>query len=247
MEAQSTLACPQCGGVSPLPSGQRLVVCGFCEATLFVDRSAVVSHYQLPRLLDAEQAAAALRRWMAGNDTVKDLDQKATLTAVEPVAFPVWLFRGRTAAGEVARVEPAAPTPIPQLADLKLPAGQLTPYRAEAVESVAATVPLETARGWLGQDVQVLESALVALPLWRCRYRYDDEEFTALVEGSTGAVLASVFPAKAESPFYLAAGLGVLVFLGAGFAIGNPLLKMVAYGVLALPLALLHYWVARKV
>ncbi len=76
-ESGSSVLCSQCGGKNEVPTGHRFVTCVFCDTTLFVDRAQVVFHYRLPPLLAEEEATAALRRWMAGNDTVKDLDRKA--------------------------------------------------------------------------------------------------------------------------------------------------------------------------
>lgn len=246
------LACPQCGGENALLSGERLLACAFCGAALYVDRSGLVSHYRLPRLLDRERAAEALRRWMAGNETVKDLDRKAAVEELVPVSFPMWFFRMRLESGEDVAVEPAAPTPVPQLADLDVPAGKLEPYAPEGgdVEEVAAGVPLATARGWVPRlrgEIEPSETALVHVPLWRCRYRFRDQPYLAYVDGSTGAVLASVFPAKSESPYYLVAGLGLLLFLAEGFLFPNLLLKAAAYVATAVPLALVAWLVARKV
>ena len=273
----TTLTCPQCGADNPLPSGQRLVECTFCDATLFVDRSGLVSHYEVPRLLGAEEAEKALRRWMAGNDTVKGLDRQARLQSSVPLLFPMWMFRLRRSGGEVVRVEPAAPTTEPQLADLQVPAGQLRPYEGgakngpgrpdrpgpsdggeaggetggETAAPMPVQVPLETARGWLeqreGEGARVSETALVHLPLWQCEYLYRGDPYTALVDGSTGAVLASRFPAKSEGPFWVVAILGVLLFLVEGLVVSNPGVKAVLYGVTAVPLFLLAWWVARKV
>lgn len=247
----NTIACTQCGGENELASGRRLLRCQYCDATLFVDRGGVVNHYRLPPLLGADEARAALRRWMAGNETVKDLDKKSSLGAVTPVSFPMWLFRVRRGGREEAFVEPAAPTPIPQLADLKVPAGKLQPYSGESVEvaAVEATIPLETARGWLEQrgvgDPE--ETALVQVPLWRCSYRYQDTGYEALVDGSTGAVLASVYPEKSESPYVLVALLGLILFTIEGFVISNPVIKLFVFGITAVPLLLLAWWVTRKV
>lgn len=249
-ETVNALACPQCGGTNQLPSGARLLACAFCGATLFVDRSGLVSHYRLPRLVDAEAARAALRRWMAGNETVKGLDREATIEEVAPVSFPMWLFRARTPRGESVAVEPAAPTPIPQLADLAVPAGALAAYTPEeGADVVAAGVPLATARGWLptGHSEGVTETALVHVPLWRCRYTYRGKPYTAMVEGSTGAVLAAVFPEKAESPYWVVAIVGLLAFLAEGFLIPSLFWKLLAYAATAVPLTGLAYWVARKV
>jgi hypothetical protein len=249
--AGSTIQCPQCGGESPLPTGRQLLRCPFCSGTLFVDRSAVVSHYSLPPLLDRDQAEATLRRWMAGNETVKGLDRLSRIQKIELLTFPMWLFRARAEGGEVVFVEPAAPTPIPQVADLEVPAGKLEPYRelGGSVRSVEPTVPLETARGWLEQrGVQtVSETALVDIPFWHCRYDYDGQSYRALVEGSTGTVLAALYPEKAESPYVLIAVLGLLLFGVEGLLISNPLVKALAYALTAIPLTLVAFWVVRKV
>ena len=243
--------CPRCGAENPLAAGERFPICGYCDNTLFLDRSGVVGHYRLPRLLGREQAQKALNRWMAGNETVKDLDRKSSLQTLEPLTFPMWLFRCREGGAETVVVEPAAPTPISQLADLELPAGKLEP-RTEpepGAQAVAASIPLETARGWLsdrGLD-RVTESALVEVPLWQARYRFDDREYQALVDGSTGAVLAAVFPEKAESPYVLVAVLGLILFGIEGLLISNLFVKLVAYAVTAVPLAAIAYWVTRKV
>ncbi len=59
--------------------------------------------------------------------------------------------------------------------------------------------------------------------------------------------MAAVFPEKAEAPYYLVAAAGLILFGILGLAITNPLIKLAAYAVTGLPLALIAYWVARKV
>lgn len=247
----TSVLCSQCGGQNDLPTGNPFITCGFCGTTLFVDRSQVVGHYSLPPLLGSEEATAALRRWMAGNDTVKDLDRKSELVEVEPISFPVWLFRTSDSGGEEVFFEPAAPTPIPQVSDLSIPAGRLVPYRAEQeeMETVDVQIPLETAQGWLAQRQvgAVRETALVRVPFWRCHYRYEGKTYLAAVDASTGAVLAGVYPEKAESPYFLVAALGLILFGAEGLLIGNLFAKLVAYVITAVPLTLLAYWVTRKV
>jgi len=227
------------------------VTCVFCDTTLFVDRAQVVFHYRLPPLLAQEEAAAALRRWMAGNDTVKGLDRQAEIEDLEAISFPVWLFRTSESGAERVFFEPAAPTPIPQVAELSIPAGRLEPYRHEDDEMrvIDVQVPLETALGWLDQRQvgPIHETALVRVPFWRCRYRYEGKTYLAAVDASTGAVLAGVYPEKAESPYLLVAALGLILFGAEGLLIGNLFAKLVAYVITAIPLTLLAYWVARRV
>lgn len=250
-EHGSSIPCSQCGGENEVPTGQRFLTCVFCSTTLYVDRAQVVFHYRLPPLLAKEEAAAALRRWMAGNDTVKDLDRKARIEDLEAISFPVWLFRTSRSGAESVFFEPAAPTPIPQVVDLSIPAGRLEPYRAEDddMRVIEAQVPLETALGWLEQRQvgSIHETALVRVPFWVGRYRYEGKTYHAAVDASTGAVLAGVYPEKAESPYVLVAVLGLILFGAEGVLIGNLLVKAVAYALTAIPLTLLAYWVARKV
>jgi hypothetical protein len=188
---------------------------------------------------------------MAGNETVKDLDRKSTLELMDPVTFPMWLFRARQRGAEVVYVEPAAPTTIPQLADLRVPAGELEPFRASERdgEAIEATIPLETAREWLEERgiSEVSESSLVEVPLWRARYRHQKRSYQALVEGSTGRVLTAVFPEKEETPYYLVAALALVLFGLEGLVISDLGIKLLAYLVTGVPLVLLAYWVARKV
>ena len=253
------LRCPQCGGENVLPSGERLLPCAFCGASLYVDRSGLVSHYRLPRLLDRAAAEQAVRRWMAGNDTVKDLDEKATDLALSPLRFPLWMFRCRQGGGETVLARPAAATPEPALADLAVPAGKLEPYRlggeegvpestaGQAAELVPASVPLDTARQWLPAGGEVTETALVHVPLWRAAYRFGGRSYSAVVEASTGAVFASVYPEKAEAPYLAVAALGLLVFGAEGLLIVHPLWKALVMAASALPLLAAAWWVTSRV
>lgn len=248
----TTIVCPQCGGENDLPTGQRFFPCRYCGTSLYADRSGVVSYYRVPSRLDGTEAEAALRRWMAGNDTVRGLDTDSEIQNLEALDFPMWMFRIEEATGESTHTQPAAPLPIPMVLDLELPAGEIEPYREKsaAAEPIEITIPIETAQAWLRQkvgDTVVLESALVRISLWKCHYRYEGSDYVALVDASTGLVMASVYPEKSESPYYLVAGLSLVLFTLEGLIIGNPFLKVFAFTVTALPLVGLAYWVARRV
>ncbi|MBN1667729.1 MAG: hypothetical protein JW862_11600, partial [Anaerolineales bacterium] len=123
------LTCTQCGGELHPDEGQIFLTCPYCSSTVYLDKSRVVFHWYLAPTLDEGKARASLARWMGGNQTVKDLDQKARLSAASFEYFPLWYFKTRDAKGsERIWLEPAAATAISELKQLKLPAGDLRKY-----------------------------------------------------------------------------------------------------------------------
>jgi hypothetical protein len=123
---------------------------------------------------------------------------------------------------------------------------------------------LTTVTEWLTPrlpaEAEVVETALVHIPIYTFKYTFKGQTYTAIVEGATGGVFANIFPAKAESPFQLVGGLAAFIFLclatfpvlgalvnsGEGLAIGSGL--CIGLGLLATPfLFALAVWVAAKV
>ena len=260
------ISCTQCGGELHPDQGQLFLTCPYCSSTVYLDKSQVVFHWYLAPTLDEAKARQALFRWMAGNQTVKDLDKKSQVTGVTFDYFPVWYFKRRQAKGkEEILLEPAAATSVSELRSLKLPAGDLRKYVSSLdAEATAPTVPLEAAIGWLEERqipaAEIVERALVHIPLYACKYRYKGTDYLALVEAGTGGVYANIYPAKAEAPYRTVAGIAALVFLclatfpiigvvaGGESAFWLGTLACAIGGVVAAPLLLaLAAWVAAKV
>ena len=260
-----SLTCSQCGGELHPDEGQIFLVCPYCSATVFIDKSRVVFHWYLTPTVDETEARASLARWMAGNDTVKDLDQKSTLVGQGFEYFPMWYFKCQENKEEVIRLEPAAATSVTELRQLPLSAGDLHNYDdSVSGQATPPTVPLDTAHTWLqerlGAPPVILESALVHLPVYTFKYTYQDQVFTAVVEAATGKTLANVYPAKAEAPYLTAGIVTALVFLCLALApvigwsvsgqsgLGIGLLVCAGAGVVAAP-ALFAFaaWVAAKI
>jgi predicted RNA-binding Zn-ribbon protein involved in translation (DUF1610 family) len=260
-----TLTCTQCGGELHPEEGQTFLTCPYCNSTVYLDKSRVVFHWSLAPTLSPEQALGALRRWMSGNQTVKDLDQKAQVAGQNFQYFPLWYFKRGTPTGEKIDLQPAAATSVTELARLSLPAGDLQRFDpALESQSEAPTVPLEAARSWLEQNrplpqSEIRESALVHVPIYMFKYLYKGQRYTAVVEAATGMVLANIFPAKAEAPYLLAGGLTALVFLclatmplfsmsGSGGGSVWGWLVLIIGGVIAAPiLVAFAAWVAAKI
>jgi len=218
-EVATSIPCSQCGGELHPEPGQVFLTCPYCASTVYLDKSQVVFHWYVAPTLDEKQARSALARWMAGNQTVKDLDRKAQISAVTFVYFPMWLFKHQKPNGKDERLLlPAAAISISELKNLLLPPGDLRKPTAE-IDQIALppTVPLDTALDWLKQRQiaaeQVVEKALVHVPIYTFKYIFNNRTYTAVVEGASGGVFANLYPAKAEAPFLLIGGVTALIYL----------------------------------
>ena len=259
--------CQQCTAVLPVEPGSQFVVCRYCETTNFVDKSRAVLHYVVRLTVQEEAAMAALRRWMAGNATVKDLDKKASLEAPSFEYFPMWLIRLQQADKEQILLQPAAALSVSELKELTIPAADLesyAPYELQA-KAIAPTVPYAAMRQWLVDDHKVKdehirEASLVHLPIYICKYTFQGERYTALVDGATSKVFANIYPSKWEMP-YLAIALTafVLYFCAAWIPLGGYLFSdeigltvgigiyVVAMIVLAVPIFIAAALISAKV
>ena len=213
----NTLTCTQCGGELHPDEGQIFLTCPYCSATVYLDKSRVVFHWAIAPTLDEAQARGALNRWMSGNQTVKDLDKKSQVVSVTFRYFPLWYMKWGEKGREETGLQPAAATSITELTALNLPAGDLRKYEpASDAQSEEPTVPLESAVEWFRQKhstAEIRETALVHVPTFLFKYQHAGKIFTAVVEGASGNVLASVFPAKAEVPYVMVGGVSALVYL----------------------------------
>ncbi len=261
------LRCTQCGSELHPDAGQIFITCPACQSTVYLDKSRVVFHWYLAPTVDEAKARGQLAQWMAGNQTVKDLDKKARLVGQAFEYFPLWYFKCQVNHKEVVYLEPAAAISITELRHLTLPAGDLRKYEpALDAQAHAPSVPLEAAQKWLAegqprvQPEHVMETALVHIPLYTFKYGFQNQTYTALVEAATGKTLANLFPAKAETPYLLAGGVTALTFaclalipiVGAaandGESLGLALAACAGLGVCAAPILFaIAAWVAAKV
>jgi DNA-directed RNA polymerase subunit RPC12/RpoP len=263
--AANEVHCPQCGGVLQPDEGQQFLTCPYCGSAVFLDKSKVVFHWYLRPTLDETEAREALHRWMAGNETVKDLDVKAEVTSSRFEYFPLWMLRVGQGGAETIRLEPAAATSTSELKRMPLPPGDLVRYESSLdPQATAPTVPLETVLGWeadfgIDRDT-VAEISLVHVPLFTFQYEFRGQRYVAVVEAISGRVFANIFPAKAEAPYRWIALASAAVFLclatfpvagGAlspGQGTGLGVLLCAGLGLIAVPILYAGaVWVAAKV
>lgn len=109
--------CPRCGGIVPVPEGQLIVRCPYCELRSFVKGERGLLRYQSPQRVTREQASQALRKFLTGNIAIAPAAARtARVSEAFLVYLPFWTVWARVGAwvfgekrvgsGNDARYEP---------------------------------------------------------------------------------------------------------------------------------------------
>jgi DNA-directed RNA polymerase subunit RPC12/RpoP len=263
------IKCTQCAADVTVQQDETFIDCPFCGSALYLDKKKVVFHYVINSNFKPNEAEGNLKRWMAGNHTVKDLDSKAQITKNNFYYFPVWYFKVKDASGDKIFIQPAASTSVSEIKKITIPAGALKFYDKTLYnddQMVAPDVLLDSAKTWVqsaGANLEnVAETALVHIPFYQFYYSFNNQSFTALVEASSGSVYANIYPAKSEAPFKIVFGASIAAFIittilcyiigfvldsGRGGFVNAEVFKVFAYGLVSLPLIGMAYYIAKKV
>lgn len=247
------IKCPQCGAGVNVIEGQTFLNCEYCSSAIYIDKSQVVFHYMLEPTLDLAGAEASLKRWMAGSRTAKGLEMDAKITGSEFIYFPIWYFKIKKNGAESVKIQPASPTPIPQIKNMSIPAGDLRFYNEGDAANPAMQEPhvlYTSALEWLGKEgvdtAAITQGALVHIPLYVFHYNYKDGTYSAVVDGSSSKVMTAEFPSKSELPYLFVGGGSAALFFIEGMTLEFPTV-LAAYIVTALVVIIAAVTVAEKV
>lgn len=90
------LTCPNCGGIVPIPEGQPIVECPYCQMRSLVRGERGLRRYQVPLRIQRNQALQATKAFFTSNMAIaRDLTQKAKLQEDFVVYLPFWVRWGR--------------------------------------------------------------------------------------------------------------------------------------------------------
>lgn len=196
------VACPNCGGMVPIPEGQLIVRCPYCDLRSLVRGDRGIQRYQVPTRLDRQQAQGALRGFLQSSPAIaREAAGKAQLNEVFLAYLPFWATWARVlgwvfgqkqvGSGDHKRYEPREVRITEEMSwngvacdvgefgvdSLPLTEQPLEPFNAEALH----------AAGLVFEPVSSLSDAREA----------SDQEFTARVEdGARLDRVAQVFTRK---------------------------------------------------
>jgi DNA-directed RNA polymerase subunit RPC12/RpoP len=97
-ETLQGLSCPNCGGMVPIPEGQAIVRCPYCDLRSFVKGERGLRRYQVPQKVQRQNAEEALRRFLSSNMAIaRNAARQALLSEAFLVYLPFWTVWGRVA------------------------------------------------------------------------------------------------------------------------------------------------------
>lgn len=95
-DALQGLSCPRCGGMVPIPEGQAIVACPFCELRSLVSGERGQRRYQVPTRITREQAAGAYEKFLRSSLAIAgSAAREAKISEVTLVHLPFWAAWGR--------------------------------------------------------------------------------------------------------------------------------------------------------
>lgn len=98
-ETTHGLNCPNCGGVVPIPEGQVIVQCPYCDLRSFVRGERGLLRYQAPLRIQRDDAINAMSKFFGSNWAIaRNLRKEARLSEAFVVYLPFWAVWARVAA-----------------------------------------------------------------------------------------------------------------------------------------------------
>lgn len=92
------LSCPSCGGMVPVPEGQQVVRCPFCNQHSFVKGERGLRRYQVPLRIERQKVFDALRNFLSGNVAIaRSAARQAQVQEAFIVYLPFWTVWARIA------------------------------------------------------------------------------------------------------------------------------------------------------
>jgi hypothetical protein len=86
------LTCPNCGGIVPIPEGQPIVECPYCQMRSLVRGERGLRRYQVPLRLERNQALQATKAFFSSSMAIaRDLTRNAKLQEDFVAYLPFWV------------------------------------------------------------------------------------------------------------------------------------------------------------
>lgn len=196
-----TIRCPKCK-TEILQEGRRATYfCSNCNSSIYYDGEESVLHFILPKTISEDEGEKLFKDWLFNRGFKKEIE----ITRKEFLFFPFWLLKLKTLREAVQDViSPAAFSELSEINRIAFRGGELTGFREEIVRGKEIRFPGESfnkhksalLKKDMDKSFKLLEKMLIHLPVMFIQCKYQNMDYTGLIDISTGEVIVDVFPYK---------------------------------------------------
>jgi DNA-directed RNA polymerase subunit RPC12/RpoP len=97
MDISVGMNCPACGGAIDLREGENVVICKYCNSTLFVEGDSGVYTIAFKNKMTRDSVISASQTWWTHGLKARDLKRTGKILECYPIYLPFWSVTTRTA------------------------------------------------------------------------------------------------------------------------------------------------------
>jgi len=204
-----------------LEEERSISCCPSCNASLYYDGEEPVQHFILPKTMTEDEGEKIFKDWLYTRGFKKEIE----ITKREFLFFPFWLLKVKTLRETVQDIiSPAAFSELSEINRVTFRGGELVNFKEELVRGKETRYPGESfnkhyvnvLKKEFEKNFKLIEKMLIHLPVMFIQCRYQNMDYTGLIDISTGDVIIDVFPYKPRTSTLIAFLLSV-IFMSSAF------------------------------
>ena len=180
------IACPQCGAPVTAQTETRFYRCTYCSSAFVIQGEQGIEQFTLDHQRDDRFAWSALAEHLERNRVETSIEKGRVVFSF----IPYWCF---TLDNGATRMASAISPPLPEVAVVTLPGGDLT-FPQPGTEYQPPEITLADAERGLN-GAAATKRSLIHLPLYLLSYTFQGVPFQAVVSGVDRKVYAQHLPA----------------------------------------------------
>jgi len=218
-----TWKCPKCRTEIVQKERGASYLCSNCNSSLYYDGEELVPHFILPKTITEDEGEKLFKDWLFNRGFRKEIE----ITRKEFLFFPFWLLKVKTLRESVQDViSPAAFSELSEIQRIAFRGGELIGFKEEIVRGKETRFPAESFNNHysavlkkdMDKSFKLMEKMLIHLPVMFIQCKYQNMDYTGLIDISTGEIIIDVFPYKPKT--YTAIGFFLsIAFMSIIFAL----------------------------
>jgi hypothetical protein len=196
--------CSKCKGEIVQKERVASYTCSNCNLSLYFDGEELVPHFILPKIITEDEGEKLFKDWLYNRGFRKEIE----ITKKEFLFFPFWLLKVKTLRETVQDIiSPAAFSELSEINHVAFRGGELVGFKEEIVRGKEIRFPAESfnkhysalLKKEIDKSYKLLEKMLIHLPVMFIQCKYQNMDYTGLIDISTGEVIIDVFPYKPKT------------------------------------------------